>query len=525
MGPDAGSSHTETEDTKPPPVPAKRSHADRLARGALLQQGAQVIRLLGGFGVLTLLARELSLSELGLYGILLSLTSYAQYLKSSVMNAAVLGVADTLDDRDRVATVVSTGLVIYTAVGLVAAVVLGAIGLIALPILDIPSDLENTARVGVAGLAIVTAIGWPVQIFDDLLRGQQRFAAVSVLEILATVLSVLGMVGLVVAGAPVWALVTWNAAIPLVTGLCCLAALRVLGVRVGIASRHVTRAEMRRFGSVSGLLTVAGIADVVTYSVDRFILGAIRNAAAVGLYEGALQVQNVVRYLNGVLTQPIVPAARRFLAEGDTRRTQELLVRGLRYSLAATVPFVVVLCVASGPILETWLGAKFRAVEAEAAVFVGWWLVGANGGLSTTVLTSAGRFRTMAVLSWVVVGINVGVTLGLTPGLGIWGPVLGAVISFTVALAYSLPLAVRLSRVGWRTVAVQAWLPAYSTAAIIAAALVLIRVTVGLPAGVVTVVVAGAAVVGYWLLYATLWLAPDERALVRRTLRGAASEG
>jgi O-antigen/teichoic acid export membrane protein len=514
MGPDAGGAE-----------PAKQSHADRLARGALLQQGAQVIRLLGGFGVLTLLARELSLSELGLYGILLSLTSYAQYLKSSVMNAAVLGVADTLDDRDRISTVISTGLVIYTAVGLVAAVVLGAVGLIALPILDIPSGLENTARVGVAGLAIVTAIGWPVQIFDDLLRGQQRFAAVSVLEILATVLSVVGMVLLVVASAPVWALVTWNAAIPLLTGLCCLAALPLLGVQIGIGSRHVTRTEVRRFGSVSGLLTLGGVADVVTFSIDRFILGAVRNAAAVGLYEGALQVQNVVRYLNGVVTQPVVPAARRFLAEGDTTRTRELLVRGLRYSLAATVPFAIVLCVASGPVLETWLGAKFRAVEAEAAVFVGWWLIGANGGLATTVLTSAGRFRTIAVLSWVVVVVNVGVTLSLTPGLGIWGPVLGAVIGFSVALAYSLPLAVRISRVGWRTVVVEAWLPAYSTGAVLAAVLVLIRVTVGLPAGIVTVAVTGAALGGYWLLYAAVWLGPDERALVSRTLRGATSAG
>lgn len=502
------------------PLAATPSHSDRLARGALLQQGAQVIRLLGGFGVLTLLARELTLSELGLYGILLSLTSYAQYLKSSVMSAAVIGVADTLDDRDRVATVISTGLVIYAGVGAAAAVVLAGLGLLALPVLDMPAGLESTARVGVAGLAIVTAIGWPVQIFDDLLRGQQRFAAVSVLEILATVLSVIGMVALVAASAPVWALVTWNAAVPLLTGLSCLAALPLLGIHVGIGRRHVTRTEIRRFGSVSGLLTLGGVADVVTYSADRFILGAMRNAAAVGLYEGALQVQNVVRYLNGVLTQPAMPAARRFLAEGDTTRTRELLVRGLRYSLAATVPFVVVLCVASGPVLETWLGAKFLAVEAEAAVFVGWWLLGANGGLVTTVLTSAGRFRTIAVLSWVVVAVNVAVTLALTPSMGIWGPVLGAVVSFTVALGYSLPLAVRLSGAGWGAIAVRAWLPAYSTGAVVAAVLVAVRLTVGLPAGVVTVVVAAAAVLGYWLLYAVVWLGPDERALVRRTLRG-----
>lgn len=496
-------------------------HAERLARGAVLQQGAQVVRLVGGFGVLTLLARELTLAELGVYAILLSLATYTQFLKSSVMSAAVVGVADTLDDRERQGVVVSTGLVIYAGIGVVASLALAGVGLTALPILDVPRELEESARLGVAGLAIVTAIGWPVQIFDDLLRGMQRFAAVSVLEIVAMAASVAGMVALVVTEAPVWALVTWNAAIPLVTGVCCLLALPFIGVHVTVAPRYVERAEIRRFGSASGFLALAGIADLATYSADRFLLGAIRGAAFVGLYEGVLQVQNIVRFLNGVLTQPAMPVARRFLTEGDTARVRELFLRGLRYSLAITAPFVVVLAVLSGPVLETWLGAKFLPAKEEAAVFVGAWLLLANGGLVATVLTSAGRFLLIARLSWLAALVNVGLIAALTPVLGLWGPVIGMTAGSGLVVAISMPIAIRLTRSGWQDVLRQAWLPAYTTAAAVGAMLVVVRVGVGPPPGVATVAVAGVAVLVYWLLYAAVWLRPDERSLVRRTLRTA----
>lgn len=207
--------------------------ADRLARGALLQQGAQVMRMGGGLLVLTVLARELSLAELGTYTILLSLITYVQFVKSSVMNAAVIGVAEAGDEDLEVGRVVSTGFVVYSALGVLSGVLLLAVGLVALPVLNIPSGLESSARAGVIGLAVVTAVGWPVQIFDDLLRGQQRFAAVSVLETAATVLYVGGaLVLLLLVDAPVWLVVTWNAAIPLLTGLLCLFGLGWLGAHV-----------------------------------------------------------------------------------------------------------------------------------------------------------------------------------------------------------------------------------------------------------------------------------------------------
>src|SRR4051812_7480919 len=100
---------------QPPEI--EGGHAGRLARAAVIQQVAQVARLAAGLIVVTVLVRKLPLSEFGTYTILISLVTYVMFLKQSVMNAAIVGVASAGRDEDGVSTVVSTGLAVYTVLG------------------------------------------------------------------------------------------------------------------------------------------------------------------------------------------------------------------------------------------------------------------------------------------------------------------------------------------------------------------------------------------------------------------------
>jgi O-antigen/teichoic acid export membrane protein len=365
----------------------------------------------------------------------------------------------------------------------------------------------------VIGLSAVTLLSWPFQIFDDLLRGLQRFAAVSVLEISAMIAYVGGATALALANAPVWSLVTLNAGIPLLMGLVCLLALRRLRISIRVTPRLVERREARRFGSFSGLLVVSGVADLATYSLDRFILSAIRSPALVGRYEGPLGAQNLIRYLNGVLNAPGIPVTASFLAAEDRQRVRELCLRALRYGFAATIPFVVLMIVDAGPILRTWLGDRFGSVAAPAALFSSWWLVGANTGMVGMVLMGGRYTRRLVVVSWLGAIVNVALAIPLTSALGIYGPIIGSISGFAVTLAFSLPFAIRTAGVMWRDAAREAWLPAYLTGGALAGILVAARYGLGLsskPAVVVTLVLAP---VLYWVVYAVVWLRPDERRL------------
>ena len=269
-----------------------------------------------------------------------------------------------------------------------------------------------------------------------------------------------------------------NAAIPLITGLCCLAALDRVGIGLRLGRHAVRAAEARRFGGISSLVALGGIADLATYSLDRVILSANRGTSAVGFYEGPLQVQNMIRFLSGVVAQPVVPTARRFMADGDHALVRELFLKGLRYSLALLLPLVVVTVVLAKPIVTAWLGPSFAPMGEETAVFCAGWIVAVNGGMAGTMLAAGGHFRTLTTVSWAVASINLPIALLLTPSQGIWGPVAASVSSMIVGVALLFPRAMRLAGVRWGEVIRVAWLPAYSTAGLVAAALVALRAMV-----------------------------------------------
>ncbi len=83
----------------------------------------------------------------------------------------------------------------------------------------------------------------------------------------------------------------------------------------------------------------------------------------------------MIRYLNGVLTAPVVPIATTFLAAGDHPRVRELALRGLRYCYAATVPFSVVMVVYAAPVLGSGLGtgSAAPALRPRCSAPGGWW--------------------------------------------------------------------------------------------------------------------------------------------------------
>ena len=111
---------------------------------------------------------------------------------------------------------------------------------------------------------------------------------------------------------------------------------------------------------------------------------------------------------------------------------RELLLRGTRYVLAVVAPVTVTLMVLSAPLLEVWLGERFRVAAPSLAILTGYWLVGGNTGVAGAMLVAAGRVRQVAWYAWLIAGVNFALALTLTPLMGLEG----------IALAISAPYVV-----------------------------------------------------------------------------------
>jgi O-antigen/teichoic acid export membrane protein len=488
-----------------------------LASGALVQQAAQASGLLALLVVVTLLARRLSVSELGAYGLVASLAGYLMVLRNSVAAAAVRAMAAAgPGERARTFTAAAR---LYARVGLVTGALIAAAALaIAAAVLD--GDLAADARLGGACLGAVMGLGIAASVHLDALRAERLLVRAALTEIAGVAIYLALMLALILGGAGLAAVIAASGAMPLLSGLISMAEVR----RLGLPFRLRGRAGGQGLGEIlrtAGWLLVVELANLVSYAFDRVILGAFRSPFQVGLYEGPLRAHNLLYALGGALAVPTVPSAARYTAEGDERRLRELVVRGTRYTLALFVPLCVVLMALARPLLEAWLGDRYADGAAALTILVSYWLL--LGGLAVTpgFLIGAGRARQMGLIMAAAAALNLALSLALTPVLGLEGPAVGTAVAFLAAFPFLLRQALAASGARLGELARRAWLPAYGLGALLAAALAGLRLAAD-PSGVAAVAaIAAAGVAAYWVAFYAIWLDREERALVRGLARPA----
>ncbi|HWM09603.1 MAG TPA: polysaccharide biosynthesis C-terminal domain-containing protein [Solirubrobacteraceae bacterium] len=490
------------------------SDARRLATGSLAQQAAQVSGLVAMFAVITVLARELSLAELGVYGLLSSLAGYLLIVQNAAAGAAVRAMAAARDEREGSAAF-STSALMYVGAGALAAVALTAVGLILAATLDLTPELARQTRLGAAAAGAVALVGWPLTAYRDALRARARFVLGAAAETVGIVASVGIVLALVLADAPLWALIGTASAIPLLAGAACMVAARATRLPWRLRPRLATRAAARDFLGLAGYISLAEASSAVVYVATRVVLGIARTPATVGLYEGPVRIHNLFRALNGAVTVTVLPTAVRYSAEGDDRRLRELLVRGCRYALAGVVPIAIVGMALAAPILDAWLGSEFRQGGAALAIMLSHWLLDGVLGVTGAMLVAVGAARELARWAMAVGATTVVLALVLVPWLGLDGAALAMAIPYVALFPYMLRITLRAVPVPLAELARRAFAPAWALGAALAAPLAVVRLTLD-PDG--PVAVAGVALIAltvYWAAYYALALDRGERALVR----------
>ncbi len=490
------------------------SDARRLATGSLAQQAAQVTGLLTMFAIVTVLARRLSLAELGVYGLLNALAGYLLIVQNAAAGSAVRAMAAARDDRAGSAAF-STAALLYVAAGAASGLLLVGLGVGLAGALDLSSEVAHQARLGAVAVGVVTLVGWPLTVYRDALRARGRFVLAAGTEVVALVGYAALVLGLAFADAPLWSILGAGAAIPLFAGVGCMVVATVVGLPWRLRPRLATRATARELLGIAGYISLTEAASAAVYVIGRTLLGVFKSADAVGLFEGPVRAHNLIRALNAAVTVTVLPTAAGYKAAGDERRLRELLVRGSRYTLALIVPIAVTGMVLAGPILDVWLGDDFREAGPAMAILLSHWLLSGMSGVAAAVLVGVGRARDLARWAVAVALASVALMLALIPPFGLEGVALATAVPYVALFPYLLWITLRAVPLPAGELLRSAFAPAWALAAVAAAGLVAVRLTLD-PEGAVAVAgTAAAALVGYWVLYYALVLTPDERRLVR----------
>jgi O-antigen/teichoic acid export membrane protein len=390
------------------------------ARGVAVTFLTQGGRALLQFGSVAILARLLVPEEFGLVAMVAAFVGAAEVLRDFGLSTAAIQ-SPTLTDDER------TNLFWANAA---AGLGCSLLALAATPLLVLLYDEPRLVEINLVIAPLFLINGMATQFRAGLARDLQ-FKALGLSDLVAQLLSASVSVGLALAGAGVWALVTGMLVNSALTGVFYASRSRWLP---GLPRRSVS---IRRFFNFGAGVFGTQMVGYVVKNVDNVSVGVASGATALGLYGRAYQLMTVpLTQINAPMGNIVLPVLRHTQSD-DEAFTRYLGKAQLVLLYAAGGIFAVMSGLAEPIVLilfgDRWTGVvPILAVLAMAGVFrtlvaVPWWTYLARGHsgalfrqrLATGVMSVS---FILGGLPWGPVGVAWGVAIGsaLAWFIGMW---------------------------------------------------------------------------------------------------------
>jgi len=389
-----------------------REHAARgVVINALFQIGSAGLGLLQRFAV----AAFLTVSEFGLWGIVLSILITLSWLKE-------IGISDKYIQQDEADQELAfqkafTLELAYTSI-------FSLLVLLSLPIFGLIYD--NSEIVLPAAVLSLCLLGGALQAPIWVFFRQMRFVRQRTLEAINPVVSTAVMIPLAVAGAGYWSII---AGILAGSFAAAIAAIAYSPYRLAL---RYDRGTLREYVRFSAPLLLSGLAGIVivqgTWIVGNFTVGL----AGLGALALAGSLITFAERVDQVISRSIYPAVA---AVKDKRDVMfETFVKSNRLGLMFGLPFAFGMLLFAPDLVGFVLGERWAAAEAllqALGLVVGFRQIAFNWGVF---VSAAGDTRPFAVSGLVLLAVFAGVT---APAMILWGLdgfIVGAAASLTAEL-------------------------------------------------------------------------------------------
>lgn len=326
-----------------------------------------VLRLVLGLVTFRMLYSGLSKADFGFWSLLWSVFGYGVLVDFGLGFAAQKRVAELTvqENWEELSRVLSTIVTFFFGIGTV--VFLGAwfgsdaiLGAFKLP----PEDVHHYHDVFLV-FFVGLALGFPLGIFPEVMRGLQRVSAVNNIVSLALIANFLLLATALHFG--------WGLKIILIIALattigpdlvCWFVASRLLPkVRIRPTLFHWgTVGQTMSFSLWAYLITAT---NIVLGKTDQLVISTALSVSAVAVYVTGSKVSEIFSLFTRQLQEALSPAAAHLNAKGDHGALRELLVEGTRLSVLIATPLYL-LC-------AFYMAELIRLLTGEAAQVDGYW--------------------------------------------------------------------------------------------------------------------------------------------------------
>lgn len=313
----------------------------QVKRGLSWKTASQVVRQISRLVVIAVIARELSVGQYGLAGMVLVFSSLVIIFADLALGAALVQRRE-LSDADLSTvfwTSALTGLAFTLACLALAAPIAGFFGEPAVaPLLRVFSVTF-----------VITALA---TVQSAMLARELRFRALELRSMAATLTSAVVGIGLALSGAGAWAIIGQQVAIAVVSTALVWVAVRW---RPSFAFSWARLRDLGAFG-----LRVLGtrLLFYVERNVDNVLVGAVLGPAALGLYALSYNVMLVpLEQIGGPIADVLFPAFAR--VQEDLGRLRRAWLRAVRLMAAVVAPAMFLLIAVAPDIVPLIFGAHW----------------------------------------------------------------------------------------------------------------------------------------------------------------------
>jgi PST family polysaccharide transporter len=303
----------------------------------------QVVRLLSGFFVMTLVARHLGPEQFGLYAYIFALTG--MLLPFANFGLDVIIMRAVADDPASAWRILRKSAVFRTAMALLAGLLL--VASTALPMT--PVGVTPT----LAGFAALVLLSNPIETFFPVVKALERVERVVLMRIAVAIATAAVTVWLVLTGASLASFVAVRGFEAVLLAMAAWLAFTML--------RHDGRPSRQTMFKISdgAPLMLAGLATVIYMRIDQVMLGPMASTRELGQYGVAVRIVEALNFVMYVIQSTFYPSLTR-----NFRRSPESFdAYGQRFfdlhSLAAWVAIPVVGLLGMFLLVPVF-GAEFR---------------------------------------------------------------------------------------------------------------------------------------------------------------------
>lgn len=166
------------------------------------------------------------------------------------------------------------------------------------------------------------------------------------------------------------------------------------------------------------------LSDILFYTTDKIILQQVSGAVAVANYSVIERPNQLVLSFTSLPLSAIVPACSKAYAENNTDLINMILVKGTRFYLFMTLPFLCTLTFLMQRFLAVWMGDTFIFLAFYAQLFMSTMIAAAPFRIFSHLLVGKGRISEIVNIKIIYAFINVALSYVLARKLGILGVII-----------------------------------------------------------------------------------------------------